>query len=234
MTLDCIDALKESTCGRIPIALTDTQSPLDTATLILDACECFCACYTEPKLMGDFLKKIADLVIEFSRVQMARIGPELLAQPGHVMPSFVGGPGVSISDDNLAVASPWINEQLAIPADLRIAEALGGVAIHSCGTWTDIMATFKDTPGILAVESCAGPEADDPQPTRPEDIRNALVGSGIIVKARLGGNIDAALDALDELADPDLKLIVEIGFDEVQARENYMRIRERLERIYHS
>lgn len=34
MVLDCIDCFRERTRDRLPIALTDTQSPLDTATLV--------------------------------------------------------------------------------------------------------------------------------------------------------------------------------------------------------
>ena len=70
MVLDCIDCFRERTHDGLPIALTDTQSPFDTATLILDAAEFFTACYTEPEIVTDFLQKITDLIVEFSEVQM--------------------------------------------------------------------------------------------------------------------------------------------------------------------
>ena len=121
--LVCIDALKEMTGGRIPISMTDTQSPYDTATLILEATELFAACYEAPAAVAAFLDRLTDLIIEFSRVQAERIGSGLRACPGHI---FHGSPtlsGLAVSDDNLAVGSPAINAQFALPADERISSA---------------------------------------------------------------------------------------------------------------
>ena len=70
MVLDCIDCFRERTHDGLPIALTDTQSPFDTATLVLDAAEFFTACYAEPEIVAGFLQKITDLIVEFSEVQM--------------------------------------------------------------------------------------------------------------------------------------------------------------------
>ena len=66
MVLDCIDYFKEKTKAMFPISLTDTQSPFDTATLILDAVEFFTACYTHEEIIHKFMNTITDLIIEFS------------------------------------------------------------------------------------------------------------------------------------------------------------------------
>jgi hypothetical protein len=234
MVLDCIDCFRERTRDGLPIALTDTQSPFDTATLILDAAEFFESCYAEPEIATGFLKKITDLIIEFSRVQMARIGPELLTQPGHLMPSFVGGPGISISDDNLAVSSPKINERFALPADTQLAAEFGGLSIHSCSVWTHTIAMLRDIPNITAVE-CAvghGRSDHDPNPNLPAEVRRVAEGSSLIVKARFDADLDKALAALDELASPRLRLIAHIGHDPEHAERNYCRVTEKLERVY--
>ncbi len=240
MVLDCIESLKERTRGKLPIVLTDTQSAFDTATLIVDACEFFAACYEDQQTVVDFMQMINKLIIEFSRVQIEQIGPDLVAMPGHQMVSVVGGPGISISDDNLAVSSPLINQKIALPSDQQLADAFGGIALHSCGVWTHTMPMLRKMSNVQVVECAIGEGQGegqdkglhDPNPNAPADVRDALTGSSIIVKARFGYNIDKTLAALDELADPQLKLIVEIGYDEENAEQNYRLITEKLQNIY--
>jgi len=114
MVLEAIEYFKERTKGRLPICLTDTQSPHDTATLILDAVEVFTAGYTEPETLGRFLQAITDLIIEFSRQQARALG-DCLVLPGHIISSSVRqGSGISVSDDNLAVVSPAVAEQFLL------------------------------------------------------------------------------------------------------------------------
>ena len=161
MVLDCIDVLKERTRGRIPIALTDTQSPFDTATLVLDTSEFFTACYTEEETAHELMNTIADLVIEFSREQARHIGDELVSRPGHVMPSLPGFRGITLSDDNLAVSSPLINERFSLPCNQRIADALGGVAVHSCGAWDHTMKLLPGR-GVMGIDCAVSREPPIP------------------------------------------------------------------------
>jgi hypothetical protein len=234
MVLDCIDCFRERTHDSLPIALTDTQSPFDTATLVLDAAEFFAACYTEPEIVADFLQKITDLIAEFSRVQIGRIGPKLFTQPGHLMPSVVGGPGISISDDNLAVSSPQVNRRFALPMDEQLAEQFGGLAIHSCGVWTHTMAMLRDSPNVTGIDCAVGHGRGDHDPNTnpPADVRRAMAGSSLVVKVRFDSDLDKALAALDELASPDMRLVAHIGYVAEHAERNYRRVTERLNEIY--
>lgn len=234
LVLDCIDCFRERTQDGLPIALTDTQSPFDTATLVLDAAEFFTSCYVEPEIVAGFLQTIADLTAEFSRVQMQRIGPALLAQPGHLMPSLVGGPGISISDDNLAVSSPRINRQFALPMDEQLAGHFGGVAIHSCGVWTHTMPMLHELQKITAIECAVGHGRGDHDPSLnlPAEVRRAVADSSLVLKARFDSDLDKALAALDELASPKLRLIAHIGYVPEHAERNYRRVTEKLERVY--
>jgi len=237
MVLDCIDLLKERTRGRFPIALTDTQSPFDTATLVLDTSEFFTACYTEEETVHAFLAAITDLLIAFSREQTRRIGDDLVSRPGHVMPSLPGFRGITLSDDNLAVSSPLVNERFSLPCNQRIAEAFGGVTVPSCGVWDHTMRLLRGR-GVMAVDCSVSPRWD-PTPMSPEAVRAALAGTGIVVKARCGGTREEIEHAIDALAGPDLRLILDIArIDEDDAayaraaEENYRRARERLARTY--
>jgi hypothetical protein len=237
MVLDCIDVLKERTRGRFPIAVTDTQSPFDTATLVLDTSEFFTACYTEEETVADLMDTIARLIIEFSREQARRIGEGLVSRPGHVMPSLTSLGGILLSDDNLAVSSPAINEKFALRSDQLIAQEMGGVAIHSCGVWDRTMKLLPGR-GVTAIDCSVSPRWD-PTPMTPAMVRAALAGTGIIAKARCGGTRDEIEEAIAALAGPDMRLILDIArIDEDEAayaktaETNYTRAYELLERAY--
>jgi len=209
MVLECIDVLKERTRGRFPIALTDTQSPCDTATLVLDTSEFFTACYTEEQTVDALLATISDLIVEFSREQARHIGEGLVSRPGHVIPSLATLGGITLSDDNLAVSSPAVNERFSLRYDQRIADALGGVAIHSCGVWDHTMKLLPGR-GVMAVDCSVSPRWD-PTPMAPARVRAALRGTGIAVKARCGGTAEEIREAVGALAGPDMKLILDIA-----------------------
>lgn len=235
LVLDTIDVLKERTRGIIPIALTDTQSPFDTATLVLDTSEFFTACYTEEETVAELMDTITHLIVEFSREQARHIGERLVSRPGHVMPSLPGLKGITLSDDNLAVSSPAINERFSLRFDQLIAEQLGGVAIHSCGVWDRTMKLLPGH-GVMAVDCAVSPRVD-PTPMTPRMVRDALAGSGIIVKARCGGTPEEIDEAIAALSGPDMRLILDIArIDEDDAsyartaEANYKRATEALAR----
>lgn len=233
MVLDCIGELKEATHGGIPVSLTDTQSAFDTATLILDAAEFFTSCYTDEDVVMDFMDKINRLIVEFSREQARQIGDSLWARPGHIMPSAPWGGGISISDDNLAVSSPTINERISLPFNRKLADEFGSVAIHSCGAWTHTMELLGRLGGVSMID-CAVHRSCDPNPNEPRKVRDALKGSGIILKARMNSNIEDCERIIGDLFDPSIKLIVQIGFDAKDGERNYKRLSERLESLYNS
>lgn len=231
MVLNGIDDLKEKSKGSLPICLTDTQSPFDTATLILDAAEFFTACYTDEEIVMDFMGKITDLIIEFSKIQAERIGNGLLSKPGHIMTSETFLRGISLSDDNLAVSSPTINEKIALPFNEKIAKVFGGLAVHSCGEWVHTMKLLSNYENIFMMD-CAVSKGCDPNPNKPSEVKEAMKGSGIITKVRISE--EDIEKVIDEIADPDLKLILHIKYpgDSGAMESNYKRAYEKLSAVY--
>jgi hypothetical protein len=226
--------LLERTGGRFPIAFTDTQSPFDTSTLVLDASEFFTACYVEEETVDGLMGAIASLIIEFSREQARRIGAGLLSQPGHVFPSLPGLGGIALSDDNLAVSSPAIN-RISIRFNELIAEAMGSVAVHSCGVWDHTMRLLPGR-GVRAVDCSVSPRWD-PTPMRPEAVTAALAGTGIVTKARCGGTPEEIESAITALGGKDMRVILDIArVDDnddayaAAAERNYSFARELFER----
>jgi hypothetical protein len=233
MALACIDTFIDRTRGELPICLTDTQSPFDTASLILDATVFLEACYSEPETVHHFLQVVTDLIIEFSRVQQARIGECRVAKPGHIMPASPSYRGISISDDNLSFCSPGMNEQFPLKYDQQIADAFDGLAIHSCGMWDTTMKRVTRMEKVLMVD-CAVSPACDPNPNQPAKVRKALQGSSIILKARVGGDLYTALKILDELVDPAQQIVVEFNYDPASAEHNYRTLNGKLKTLYAS
>jgi hypothetical protein len=206
MTLDIIRKMKDETMGQLPIALTDTQSPYDTATLILDSCKFFTGCYTHPEIVQNFMQKITDLTIEFSKIQQEEIG-DCLARPGHIFPSLPGVNGIAISDDNLAVSSPDVNEMVSFPANKQISDAFNGIAIHSCGNWSHTMTKLQEKSGKVMMIDCAVDLACDPNPNDPKTVGEALAGSDIIAKIRMGSDMEKNKKIVRQVFQPGLKLV---------------------------
>ncbi|PIZ13790.1 MAG: hypothetical protein COY53_02995 [Elusimicrobia bacterium CG_4_10_14_0_8_um_filter_37_32] len=221
LVLDTIRYFKSKTGDAIPIVWTDTQSASDTATLVLNATEVFAGCLIEPELIMNFMKGINEVVIEFSRVQAELIG-NALVKPGHIMFSHANFNGMSISDDNLAVASPAVNMKFNLPLDEEIGRALGGVAIHSCGQWAHTMPLVKKiVPACVAID-CAIDKTCDPNPNEPEKVRDAFAGSDINVHVRLTGETDVMLETVKKLLHPKLKLVVRPNYVDIPTAErNY-------------
>jgi hypothetical protein len=235
MVLEAIEYFKDKTNGRLPICMTDTQSASDTATLVLDASEFFIACYTHPNVVKRFLNMINELVIEFSRKQVELIG-NCLVLPGRIISSSInanfGGKGITISDDNLAVSSPQLNAEYFLPLDDKLGEALGGVAIHSCGNWGHTMPLLLQMKNLLMIE-CKISSPVDPNPTVPEQVRDALKGTNIAVQVTLNSDVERDFDLLDRICSPDLRLIVRFlndGADDIQAK--YERLKRFLQKRY--
>ncbi|HUX02769.1 MAG TPA: uroporphyrinogen decarboxylase family protein [Phycisphaerae bacterium] len=230
MVLEVIDAINARSSGRLPISLTDTQSPFDTATLIVDATNFMIGCYDTPELAKRFLGQVTDTIIAFSKVQYEHIGPCAM-RPGHGMYGNPFGRGIALSDDNLSFCDAAFARTFAIAFNQRLGEAFGGVAIHSCGAWPHVMRQLKDFSQVFMID-CALSMDCDPSPCSPAAVRDALKGSGIIVKVRVGNDLPKTLSMLEELADPTLQLVVEIGYSETYAEDHYRTVTEKLGKLY--
>jgi hypothetical protein len=232
LVMDTIRYFKNKTGDALPIVWTDTQSGSDTATLVLDASQCFIGCMIEKETTWNFMKGINDLIIEFSKAQEDLIG-DALVKPGHIMLSNNRFSGFSISDDNLAVASPAVNEAFNLPLNEAIGEAMGGIAIHSCGDWTHTMPLLSQSVRSCTCIDCAVTFDVDPNPCNPELVRDALKGTGIYLHARMTGETEEMKKMVKKLVDPDLKLIIHPLFSDINtAHKNYSMLEEMLSDYY--
>ena len=205
MVLDTIRYFRRETHDHLPICLTDTQSPNDTASLILRSDEFFLVSSYEPERLERFMTAVTELIIEFSELQMEAIGP-CLSQPGHNMLSVSPWKGISISDDNSALLSPTAYRVASLPFNSRIARHFGALAVHSCGVIAHNIPLLLQTPSLSQVD-CHLAAISDPNPNQPEQIRDGFRGTGVLVKV----SVDKEdLPILERLLAPDLRCILEV------------------------
>lgn len=204
MVLEYIRYFREQTHGLIPLSLTDTQSPCDTASLILDPCELFAASLEEPEALTDFLSKITRCIRDFTEMQMELIGEDLLSVPGHMMVSSTGRTGIALSDDNLAVISPESYSVLGTPWNAELGRHFGGLAIHSCGLVT------HNTPQLLQIpELCQFDcKVTDFEPNDAEKLAEQFKNRAVLLKVCIYPDEDNS--RLIPLLRSDVKLIVEV------------------------
>ncbi len=209
MVIESIDRMRELTKANIPIALTDTQSAQDTATLVLETTEFLTGCYTDPEVIHGFLDSITRLIVEFSRMQIAHIGDDLVACPGH---GFHGLPflsGVGVSDDNMVFSSPDLNEQFSFPQNRKLGEELGGIAIHSCGDWTPTMERIHSIDGLYMIDFALVGHHTDATPCDASRVSEAIRDDRLILKARVGAEFDIAAAQLKQIAGTANRIILE-------------------------
>lgn len=225
LVMEAIDYFLEQTRGEIPIACTDTQSPFDTATLLWDTSSFLVSSYTAPAAVDNFLKKITDLIISFSRDQLRRIGAARI-QPGHTMFSLPGMNGLALSDDNLVMVGPEQYEIVSVKYNNIISAAFGGVAIHTCGNLQRQLPALLKTEGLSAIDCALSPQGDPDPNTDYEYLRDTLKGTGVILHARAGSDWP---EILPRLYDPELRLILSVPAP--REEEEREKTRKRLEQV---
>ena len=131
--LELIDYFVAETGGRYPIALADSQGPLDTAYLVWECSAFMLAMYTNPREVHHLMRLVTDLIIAYVKEQRAR-SPQFL--PSHCPPLWMPeGLGISISEDCSAVLSPKLYQEFSLPYINELSDEFGGVIIHSCGNF---------------------------------------------------------------------------------------------------
>jgi hypothetical protein len=227
--IDTIHYFRQQTGDQLHIVLTDTQSPNDTASLIMETNEFFAYHRQDPTRLTPLLDRVTDAIIEFSELQFEAIGP-CRVQPGHIMLSGKKLAGISLSDDNMSFLSKEAYQNCSLGYNNRLAEHFGGIAIHTCGNFVQHYEMVKQMPGLIMFDCAIA--GVDPSPNNPLKLSKSFAGSGVLLKVRMGFG-DEYLPLLDDLVDPNLKLIVQIASDgDVEkSRTMYWKIKEKCREV---
>ncbi|MHC4206106.1 MAG: uroporphyrinogen decarboxylase family protein [Planctomycetota bacterium] len=205
-TLDMIDYFLDRTGGRVPMSLTDTQSPLNIAGNIVEMTSFFIEMLDNPQAVKNLLNRLAELLVEFTHEQIKHIG-NALARPGHGYSSCRSFEGLGMSDDNALMISSQQYLELAAGAVERAGKPFGGPTFHSCGDFSDKVEMVKKIAGLRMVDG-AFSAATDPSPNPQLPFAEAFANTGIIVNARIVGGLEIIAESIRRLWKPGMKLIV--------------------------
>lgn len=203
-TLNMIDYFLEKTGGSLPMSVCDSQSPLNVATSLIHVDDFLMDLFMNPEGVLQFLERIAGLIIDFYRKQEEIIG-DCLVKPGHGFASSRYFQGNGYSDDMIHMLSPDLYQSCIQPSFVTAGAAFGGGAFHSCGDWSKFAHMVKSIPGLVAADGAFSVETDpDPNPCEP--FAEAFAGTGIVLNARMVGDVDTIWQSISELWRPGMKL----------------------------
>jgi hypothetical protein len=205
-TLEMIDYFLDKTAGRIPVSLTDTQSPLNIAGNVVEMSSFFIGMLDDPQAVKALLNRLAELLVDFTHEQIRHIG-EALVWPGHGYSSCRCFQGLGMSDDNASMISGQQYLEFAVPAVERAGKPFGGSAFHSCGDWSDKVGAVRKIGGLRMVDG-AFSAGTDPSPNPPEPFAQTFANTGVVVNARIVGGPETIAEKVRRLWKPGVKLIV--------------------------
>ncbi|MBP8303244.1 MAG: hypothetical protein KBE04_03850 [Phycisphaerae bacterium] len=204
--LEMIEYFVEATHGRLPISLTDTQSPLNALSFLVDTGAFYTGFLDAPDALGRMLDRLVPLQVAFVNAQRQRL-KECLVWPGHGFASTRAFSGLGMSDDIMTLLSPGQYRQFGVPRLTRCGEPFGGPAVHSCGNWADKLDVVRAIRGLAMVDAAFTAQTD-PSPNDPARFAEAFAGTGIVVNARMVGSADTVLRCVRALWRPGMRLIV--------------------------
>jgi hypothetical protein len=204
--LNMVEYFLEKTGGKVPMSFSDVQSPLNSASYLIDTSEFFMAFLEDPETVMKLLERITDLITGFYKKQAEMIGNNLVF-PGHGYASSKVFTGMGFSDDNSTMLSPETHRDVCGPSMVRFGKAFGGLAFHSCGNWSAKTETVKTLNGLKMIDAAFTPQTDPaPNPVRP--FVDSFSNTGICVNARMVGDCNEIMRTTGELRKPGMKLIV--------------------------
>ncbi|MGF7140589.1 uroporphyrinogen decarboxylase family protein [Roseimarinus sediminis] len=224
-TLNMIEYFMEQSKGKLPVSFTDSQSPLNIVTNLLPLDNFFIELLMNPDKVAVLFDKLANISLEFNREQQKIIG-DALVLPGHGFASSVKWKGLGLSDDNAIMISPDEYSALAVPSAKKICDPYGGLAFHSCGDWSGWIDAVLNIEGLKMADAAFSPQTD-PGASDKLEAFHAFANTGVVLNARIVGDVETIEQQVKRLWVPGMKLIVVTYCETPEEQETaYQRIKE--------
>jgi len=149
--IDRVGALHRATGGVVPVHCCDMQGVVSVAAKLWNDTDLMFAFYDHPDAVHHLFGLITDAFIEFARGQIEAAQGTLI--PIHCMHYAWIPPGqaMSISEDYLGLISPEVFVEFIKPCLEKISDAFGGLVIHSCGSFKNLLGELKKVRGLRAL-----------------------------------------------------------------------------------
>jgi hypothetical protein len=181
----------------IPLRVLNVPSPLVTASLIWDYTSFVESTLEYPGEVHALLEIVTEATIAYIKEQLKRITN--LYSISHEAWHIPREVGIRVSDDTAALLSPNLYREFGAKYNGKIAEALGGIVIHSCGDVSNVAGAMAETPGLRGLDFTI------PQVSNWEKVRDAAAGKTVLC---LRHNYwDHGNDAQVDLAEYSKKLV---------------------------
>jgi hypothetical protein len=205
-TLDMIEYFMDQTKGRLPISFTDSQSPLNIVSHLLQTDQFLISMLTEPEKVLRLFELLSDLSINFNHEQKKLIGNALVL-PGHGFASSTQWNGFGMSDDNAIMISPDQYLEMAAPSVEKICSLLGGPGFHSCGDWSGWIDSVLKIKGLKMADG-AFSQQTDPGASDNLNLFHRFANTGIVLNARIVGDLETIRRQVSRLWIQGMKLVV--------------------------
>lgn len=205
-TLNMIDYFMNQTKGRLPVSLTDTQSPLNMISHLYPLDQFFIDMLVEPEKVSILFETLSDLSIRFNQEQKSLIGSSL-ALPGHGFASSTQWSGLGMSDDNAIMISPEQYLEMAVPFVEKICKPFGGPVFHSCGDWSGWIDSVLNMDGLKMADAAFSVQTD-PGSTNNLEAFHRFANTGIVLNARIVGDLETIREQVARLWIRGMKMVV--------------------------
>lgn len=142
---------RKMTHGLLPLYEADLQGPFSVASQIWGIEEFMFAVYDYPEEVHHLLQRCTDAVIRYAKLMNEAADGDLI--PFHCMPAiwYPREKGIAVSEDLVAVVSPSIVKEFVRPYLEQIADAFGGVFMHSCGSINNVICELNHVKGLVGL-----------------------------------------------------------------------------------
>ena len=209
----------EKNSGKHGFRAINLQSPMTNVAGLLGDHQFLTSLYDSPRQVKHLLQIVTELMIGFVKKEITMIGSENFANiysyPDWLPPGF----GIGIADDYLAVISPEMYREFALPFNNQLSEHFNGLFIHSCGRIEDRIDILHEHHNFRGINF----EASD-NDIRP--IIEALSGKAVIAphpglhcREKFGG-LAGYVDAFIKEKRPDTAIILTLETNTYNPKTN--------------
>jgi uroporphyrinogen-III decarboxylase len=164
--LDTIRFFRES--SSIPVGITDMQSTLDCAALIVGYENLFYWMNDNPEDINYLFEVITDTLIEWVKIQKQYNGEKMDFANGLINVKTPDGIGIWFSDDDAVILSPGLYKKFVVEKYRKLFGAFGGGMIHWCGNANHQIENFLNIKPIRAVHDYILGNVDSVVPLQKE------------------------------------------------------------------
>jgi hypothetical protein len=143
----------DATEGAFPVHVTDMQGPVDVCSKMWNYSDLFLCALDAPELYHRLLSMVTEAIITFWKAQKELLGENFLGTHLYGWNWVPEGIGITVSADSFVMVSPEFYKKFYSPYLKRLADEFGGVAVHSCGNFPQIIPVLSEEPFLRGLNA---------------------------------------------------------------------------------